>query len=129
MSFRIALIVGIAGLTAASGGALASENSAAQCADVSAPKAIVAAHHGRWIELDANQWQFLRGVYVMNPETPRGLPYGDRAALARFDGRVDGIVFFIDGDKACTPMQAPAELLSMIGDVGANSIKHEAAGL
>lgn len=126
MLSRIAFI---ATMVAVSNGALASEESSTRCVNVSEPKAVVASHHGRWTDLDAKQWQFLRGIYAMNPQTPPGLPYGDHAALARFDGRSDGIVFFIDGDKACTPMVAPAELLSMMADVAGNTIKHETAGL
>lgn len=97
MLSRLALITT---MVAISNCALASEDSSARCVNVSEPKAVVAAHHGQWTELDVNQWQFLRGIYAMNPQTPPGLPYGDHAALARFDGRSDGIVFFIDGDKA-----------------------------
>ena len=126
LGVRFAFVMGV---IAASQSALAAEDSASRCVDVAAPKAVVAAHHGRWIDLDAKQWQFLRGIYAMNPQTPPGLPYGDHAALARFDDEAGGIVFFIDGDKACTPMVAPAELLSMIDDVAANTIKHEAASL
>ena len=126
MLLRATLIIGL--LTAPEG-ALASEDSTARCVDASAPKALVAARHGRWIDLDVDQWQFLRGIYAMNPQTPPGLPYGDRAALARFDGRSDGIIFFIDGDRACTPMLAPSELLSMIADVAAKAVNHETAGL
>jgi hypothetical protein len=81
---------------------------------------MVAEHHGRWIELSAEQWQFLRGVY--------GLPYGDHAALARFDDMGSGIVFFIDGDRACTPMSAPPELLPLMKDVESHTIKHEGVG-
>jgi hypothetical protein len=123
---RLAVIVG---LVAFSEGALASDDASPRCADVSKPKATVAAHHGQWIELNAAQWEFLRGVYVMNPGTPPGLPYGDRAAVARFDGDSRGIVFFIDDNKACTPMMAPAELLSMMADVAGHTVKHQAAGL
>ena len=107
---------------------LGAADSAALCADVAGPKAMVAEHHGRWIELSAEQWQFLRGVYAMNPETPPGLPYGDHAALARFDDMGSGIVFFIDGDRACTPMSAPPELLSLMKDVESHTIKHEGIG-
>jgi hypothetical protein len=126
MLTRIALIVMT---TAFSAPALALEDSSARCVNISGPKSVVAAHHGRWADLDAKQWQFLRGIYAMNPQTPPGLPYGDHAALARFDDRSDGIVFFIDGDKACTPMVAPPELLSMMADVAADAVKHEGAGL
>src|SRR5271154_3431119 len=117
------------GLVALSQSALAAEGASPVCVDVSKPKAEVAAHHGRWIELNAAQWEFLRGVYAMNPDTPPGLPYGDHAVLARFDGDSRGIVFFMDGNKACTPMLAPAELLSMMDDVATETMKHEGAGL
>ena len=126
---RFALFAGlIAGWVALSPAALAAGDAAPLCADVAAPKSVVAAHHGRWVELDADQWQFLRGVYAMNPETPPGLPYGDRAALARFDDSGGGIVFFLDGDRACTPMAAPPELLALMKDVAKHTIPHEGVG-
>ena len=125
-AIRFALFAGsLAGLFAVSHPALGAADSPALCADVAGSKAMVAEHHGRWIELSAEQWQFLRGVYAMNPETPPGLPYGDHAVLARFDDMGSGIVFFIDGDGACTPMRAPLELLSLMKDVESHTIKHE----
>ena len=124
-----ALITGFIGFVALSQGAFAADGAKPTCTDVSAPKAVVAARHGSWTELSDAQWEFLRGVYVMNPETPPGLPYGDHAALARFDGNSGGIVFFIDNNKACTPMLAPAELVSAIDEVATHTIKHEGAGL
>ena len=66
------------------------------------------ARNGKWIELTPEQWEFMRGIYAMNPETPAGLPYGDKAVLAQVDGNSGGLVFFIDGDKACTPMPVPS---------------------
>lgn len=117
------------GLVALSQSALAAEGASPVCVDVSKPKAEVAAHHGQWIELNAAQWEFLRGVYAMNPETPPGLPSGDHAAVAQFDGDPRGIVFFIDDNKACTPMLAPPELLSMISEVATHTIKHQGPGL
>jgi hypothetical protein len=123
---RLALVVG---LVAFSRAALAADDVPPMCVDVSAPKAVVAARHGSWTVLNDAQWEFLRGIYVMNPETPPGLPYGDHAALARFDGNPGGIVFFIDDNKACTPMVAPAELVSVIDEVATRAVKHEGAGL
>ena len=76
-----------------------------------------------------NSRQFLRGVFVLNPNTPPGLPYGDKAVLAQIDGDSGGLVFFIDGTRACTPMAIPAVLVSMMQDVGAATIPHEAGGL
>src|ERR1700751_1742956 len=96
----------------------AAEDSA-RCIDVSVPKRVVEEQRGKWAELTSSQWQFLRGIYAMNPTTPAGLPYGDKAALATVDGHDGGMVFFLDGDRACTPMAVPDLLLSMIGDVAA----------
>ena len=128
-AIRFALFAGsLAGLFAVSHPALGAADSPALCADVAGSKAMVAEHHGRWIELSAEQGQFLHGVYAMNPETPPGLPHGDHAVLARFDDMGSGIVFFIDGDGACTPMRAPLELLSLMKDVESHTIKHEGVG-
>jgi hypothetical protein len=85
---------------------------AARCVDASVPKHAAEARHGKWIELTSDQWQFLRGIYAMSLLTPPGLPYGDKAALVKIDGRSGGMVFFIDGDKACTPMAVPDQLLA-----------------
>jgi hypothetical protein len=114
----------------ASTAALADEAPAlSRCVDISVPRSAVEAHGGRWIELTSDQWQFLRGVFVINPATPPGLPYGDRAVLAQIDGDPGGLVFFIDGNLACTPMQVPEVLLSMMRDVATSNISHEAGRL
>jgi hypothetical protein len=99
------------------------------CVEASLPKQVIAARNGKWTELTPEQWQFLRGVYVMNPQTPAGLPYGDKAVLAQVENYPDGLVFFIDGDKACTPMRAPPELLALIQEVGTAKINHPGAGM
>jgi hypothetical protein len=101
----------------------------AQCVDVSVPKHAIEARNGKWIQLTPEQWEFLRGIYAMNPLTPPGLPYGDKAALAKVDGNDGGLVFFIDGDKACTPMPVPDKLLAMMDDVATAKINHEGSGL
>jgi hypothetical protein len=100
-----------------------------QCVDVSVPKHAIEARNGKWIQLTPDQWEFLRGIYAMNPLTPPGLPYGDKAALAKVDGNSGGLVFFIDGDKACTPMPVPDKLLTMMDDVATAKINHEGDGL
>jgi hypothetical protein len=109
--------------------ALAAQNLTSLCIDISLPRQEVIARHGKWIELTPDQWQFLRGIYAMNPETPPGLPYGDKAVLAQIEGKPDGLVFFIDGDKACTPMRAPPELLVLMQEVATGGIIHQGAGL
>jgi hypothetical protein len=102
---------------------------AARCVDASAPRHAAEARHGKWIELTSDQWQFLRGIYAMNPLTPPGLPYGDKAALVKIDGSSGGMVFFIDGDKACTPMEVPDQLLAMMDAVATAKISHEGSAL
>ena len=99
------------------------------CVDVSVPKKAIEAHNGKWIQLTSDQWQFLRGIYAMNPLTPPGLPYGDKAALVKIDGSSGGMVFFIDGDKACTPMAVPEQLLAMMDAVATAKISHEGSAL
>jgi hypothetical protein len=121
LTFAAALVTLPQATFAAGGGGL--------CMDVSVPKQAIAAHNGKWIELTNKQWEFLRGVYAMNPLTPPGLPYGDRAVLAQVDGDGGGLIFFIDGDRACTPMSAPGALVSMIRAVASDTISHEGAGL
>ena len=108
---------------------LAFASETAQCVDVSVPKQAIEARNGKWIQLTADQWEFLRGIYAMNPLTPPGLPYGDKAALAKVDGNSGGLIFFIDGDKACTPMPVPDKLLAMMDDVATAKINHDGNGL
>jgi hypothetical protein len=121
----LALAVGLAALPQM----VHAAEGAAHCVDASVPKRAVEARHGKWIELTSDQWQFLRGIYAMNPLTPPGLPYGDKAALVEIDGRSGGMVFFIDGDKACTPMAVPDPLLAMMDDVATAKISHEGSAL
>ena len=108
---------------------LAAAETSSRCVDVSVPKQAIIARNGRWIELTSEQWQFMRGIYAMNPQTPAGLPYGDKAVLAQVEGNNGGMVFFIDGDKACTPMPIPVELIAMMRDVATDTINHESGGL
>jgi hypothetical protein len=53
----------------------------------------------------------------MNPLTPAG--HTATRLLVKIDGSSGGMVFFIDGDKACTPMVVPDQPLSIMDDVAA----------
>jgi hypothetical protein len=99
------------------------------CTDLGAVRDAVTAEGGRVIELTQDQLQFLRGIYVMNPEPPGGLPYGDRAMLVQVDGHSDGLVLFVDGDQACNTMHAPPEVLLLMHEVTTGNIDHHGAGL
>lgn len=92
------------------------ESAKPNCVSVSVPQGAVAAHDGKWEVLTKEQWQFLRGIYVLNPNTASGLPFGDGAALAIIPGNPQALVFFIDGDLACQPMPLPAELVTLLRD-------------
>ena len=122
-------VLAIAGVLAILPGFALADESKPQCVDISVPKKVIEARKGKWIELTPDQWEFLRGIYAMNPLTPPGLPYGDKAVLAKVDGDAGGLVFFIDGDKACTPMPVPDTLLSMMDDVATARFNHEGSGL
>jgi hypothetical protein len=126
---RIVQLGMLAALIAAPHVAVAQDGTANYCVNVSVPRQAIEARNGRWIELTSAQWQFLRGIYAMNPETPPGLPYGDKAVLAQVDNGSGGLVFFVDGDKACTPMRAPPQLLALMEEVATGNINHEGAGL
>src|SRR5260370_15164941 len=122
---RLALVGALLALPQVS---LAADEPNSSCVDVSAPRGVITARHGKWTELTPAQWEFLRGVYAVNPNTPPGLPYGDKAVLAQVEGNPGGLVFFIDGDKACTPMPIPPELLTLMGEVATATVNHEGSG-
>jgi len=109
--------------------ACAAENAKSRCVDVSVPKNEVIARNGKRIELTPKQWQFLRGVDALNPEAPPSLPYGNKAVQAQVDNDAGGLVFFIDGKVARTPMLAPPALLALMDEVATAKIDHEGTGL
>jgi hypothetical protein len=102
---------------------------ASLCVDLATVGATTTGRNSKRIELTSDQWQFLRGIYAMNPEAPAGLPEGDRAVFRPGGGDSDGLLFFVDGDKACAPMNAPPALLSLMDHVGVGDTNHQGAGL
>jgi hypothetical protein len=97
-----------------------------RCRPASEPRAIIDAAKGSWVELTSDQRFFLEGIWAMDPQTPAGLPFGDKAALAQAPGRgAGGMVFFIDGDLACDGFAVPDELIQMLRHVGAGDVYHE----
>lgn len=93
---------------------------ASRCVDAATVRAAIDGQDGKPIEITPDQWQFLRGVYAMNPDAPRGLPYGDNAVFAQDGSDSDGQLFFIDGDKPCAAMHAPSALLSLMERITAD---------
>ena len=84
------------------------------CVNLANVRAAVEGQYSKLIEITPDQWRFLRGVYAMNAEAPRGLPCGDDVVLAQGDGEPDGLLFFVDGGKLGAPMHAPPALLSLM---------------
>jgi hypothetical protein len=76
--------------------------------------ALIDVQDGERVEITADQWRFLRGIYAMNPEAPPGLPSGDNAVFAQDADNPNGLLFFVDGDEHCTPMHAPPALLLLM---------------
>jgi hypothetical protein len=100
-----------------------------RCADLATVGAATTGRNGKLIELTSDQWQFLRGIYAMNPEAPSGLPDGDKAVFRRGRGDSNGLLFFVDGDKACAPMNAPPALLSLMDQIAVGDTNHQGACL
>jgi hypothetical protein len=81
-------------------------------------------------KMTTSQWNFLRGIHALNPTTPPGLPPGDGAVLVTLPRTPDsGLVFFIDGTLACNVMNAPSELIKLLGKVKSGDANHEGDAL
>ena len=78
-----------------------------RCGQLSEAKAATANHAGTWADATPAQYRFLQGIYAMNPSTPAGLPYGDKAVIATVKDNHGALIFWIDGKLACTPMPIP----------------------
>lgn len=86
-----------------------------RCKDSKEFKDYVAKHDGQWITLTTNQFNFLRGVFAIHPDTPAGLPFGEGAVLAKIGE--GGMAFFTDGDKICDAFSAPKQLQDLLNDL------------
>jgi hypothetical protein len=92
------------------------------CVPIDGPKTYVKSHQGEWTDLNKAQFNFLQGIYAVNPKTPPGLPPGDKAALATIQDAE--IIFFLDGTQACDPMPVPKALIELLQNVGKGAINH-----
>lgn len=104
-------------------GAMADET--ALCRQFASSRDFVIAKGGKWIELTAKQRLFVEGIYVLDPATPKGLPFGDKAIMATLPDKEGGLIFWIDGDLGCVPMPLPKEIVEMLSDVETDVIHHE----
>lgn len=76
-----------------------------------------------FVTLTGDQWQFLRGVFVMAPDTPNALPPGNSAVMSlRPDGSAS--IVYVDGDTACAPMKLGKDGVDLLMQVGRGDITH-----
>ncbi len=74
-----------------------------------------------FVALTAEQWNFLRGMFIESPDTPESLPPGDRAMMSlRPDGSAS--VVFVDGALACAPMKLGAKGVEALMSVGRGDV-------
>lgn len=78
---------------------------------------------GPFVTLTGDQWQFLRGIFVMAPDTPSSLPPGDRAEMSLHPDGSASIVY-VDGDVACAPMKLGKDGVDLLMQVGRGDIVH-----
>ncbi len=119
----VALLLAVAPVTAYAAGPRE-----ATCFDTEKVIADVKHAKGVWTELTPAQWEFVRGIYTMNPLTPPGLPPGKSAAIFTMPGEASGLIFFIDGKRACSPMPAPKALRQLIAQISKDVIPPLEAG-
>ena len=74
------------------------------------------------IELDPEQFNFARGLYVAVPPVSHELPPGDHAVLAMIPGAA--MVAIIDGDKTCARLLLTPAALEEIMAVGRGDVTH-----
>lgn len=97
-----------------------------RCTDAAALRANLEASQDTWTEVTIEQRAFLAGVFAMNPQTPAGLPYGDKAVLVqKAPPAKGGFVLFIDGPLACDGFPVPDELIAMLKQIEKGEILHE----
>ena len=70
--------------------------------------------------LSAEQFQFVRALYVAIPPISRELPPGDSAVVATASGK--SMIALIAGGQACARFLAPDFVLSMLVQVGKGEV-------
>ena len=74
------------------------------------------------VALNADQFQFVRALFVAILPVSDELPPGDRAALFLDGANKAVMVGIIDGDWVCARFTAPASLVNLIIEVGKGEV-------
>jgi hypothetical protein len=59
----------------------------------------------------------MRGIYLILPNTPAGLPPGDSAIIVHDPAKESPGVMFMDGDQVCYILPVPEELIKVLQDL------------
>ncbi|MGD0565648.1 MAG: hypothetical protein ABSA66_21515 [Roseiarcus sp.] len=126
---RLGFVVAIGPALFAPCRAHADEASQFPCGAIERAKEMVhAMGGGDFVALTNDQFQFVRGLFVMAPDTPASLPPGDHAEMSlRPDGSAS--IIFVDGDRACAPIKLGPEAIRIVMQVGAGDLVHAGRGL
>jgi hypothetical protein len=71
----------------------------------------------------SDQRQVLRGIFVVAPDTPESLPPGDCPAKSLLPDS-SGSAIFVDGDRACAPIEVGRAAIEVLMMVGCGDIAH-----
>jgi hypothetical protein len=94
------------------------------CAPMAGPHDRITSAGGSWVELNADQLEFARGVWASMPAAHARLPLGHRAFLSRGGAEPADSVYFVDDEDICARMFVSRGLAERIVEVGAGTIMH-----
>lgn len=95
-----------------------------QCVAIpTAEKHIIDSGGGPFIALTPEQLSFMRGISVVLPNTPEGIPPGEKAVMSKYpDG--SAAVVFLDDDLACVPIRLKPAGVKALMQEGENYVLH-----
>jgi hypothetical protein len=74
-------------------------------------------------KLTPGQFHFVEGFYIASPSTPPGLPPGDGALLATYDGERGGVLIWTRGTLACNPIPIAEKLVVLISSIKSGKLE------
>lgn len=77
--------------------------------------------------ISRDQFWFVFGIYLGSPQTPPGIPHGDKAVIFEHDGH--DAVLFIDGEMACERLALLPHGKEIFDDIGAGKVNHFGSAL
>jgi hypothetical protein len=75
------------------------------------------------VKLTPGQFHFVEGFYIASPSTPPGLPPGDGALLATYDGERGGVIVWTRGTLACNPIPINEKLIMLISSIKSGKLE------